>query len=236
MTDSAGLRDETLAPALDRLEKSVSNFLETHPKTLGLVLIVALIVITSPLAWFLAGRPNQAKDWSEVVKNVVESGAVLGALFAILKWVNQRQDRAGEVLLKLDDRFNAVDVVRGRSLIDDDEKYAKAVDSFKRAVAERRVYADFDALGRFYIVLYGLRSAKQVPDQTLSVCFRYWLAHYFHRDRKEFRTYIDTFYPTLSRWLREDCKAGCRFFRPDRLFADRTDLELIAECRRELGE
>ena len=40
--------------------------------------------------------------------------------------------------------------------------------------------------------------------RALSICFRYWLAHYFRKDREKFRRYVDKFYPTLRKWLEQD--------------------------------
>ncbi len=57
---------------------------------------------------------------------------------------------------------------------------------------------------RFYTVLYGVYTANQVPKRALSICFRYWLAHYFRKDREKFRRYVDKFYPTLRKWLEQD--------------------------------
>jgi hypothetical protein len=73
-----------------------------------------------------------------------------------------------------------------------------------------------DALLRFYVVLCGVRQANQVPESSLSACFRFWLGHYHNPRRMEFKEHIDTFFPTLKKWLTEDAKRRHkdRFFRP----------------------
>lgn len=228
--------DESYTPVFERVEKNVARFLDRNPNAMKLLTILVSVIILSPLVILLLGDTNGAKDWSETIKNVIESGAVLAAVFAVIKWVQERQDRATEVLLKLEEKFSVEAVVKGRDLIDDDARYQRAAADIDKVVRERRVYSEFDAVLRFYVILYGVRIAKQVPDNALSVCFRYWLAHYFHKDRKEFQKYIDASYPTLSRWLREDCKDDCRFFRPTRLFGDNTDTAFIKKCSEEVNE
>ena len=64
--------------------------------------------------------------------------------------------------------------------------------------------ASLDKLLRFYVVMHGLRKARQVPDAALRTCYRYWLAHYFHPRRPAFRAYVNQFFPTLRKWL--DCE------------------------------
>jgi hypothetical protein len=91
---------------------------------------------------------------------------------------------------------------------------------------------ELDGLLRFYVLLYGIFRARQVPEVSLSICFRYWLAIYFRADRPGFRRYIDRSYPTLSRWLRDDCrkKKERQFFRPEPLFGDKVDQDFIDRC------
>ena len=76
-----------------------------------------------------------------------------------------------------------------------------------------------DELLRFYVVLYGVHQARQVPDAALSACFRYWLTQYYNPNRREFARYVDYFFPTLRKWIRRDRDAvwsptRTRFFTP----------------------
>jgi hypothetical protein len=188
-----------------------------------------LVLIVSPL--FLNWNLSDRKDWSETVKNVVEALAVVAGAFALVQWVTERRDRATDILFQLMDKFEKVS--EGKQMIDDNSRYQKVARALVSGVEQKESCETMDALLDFYILLHGVRHARQVPDAALSVCFRYWLAHYFHKDRTEFRGYVEAFYPTLTRWLREDCKNGLPFFRPRRLFKDKTDEDFINQCCRE---
>lgn len=169
-------------------------------------------------------QPEQWKLWSEVLKNVAEFVALAGGLFALIKWVREREDRAADVLLRIEETFDQDALKKGRDIIDSSHSYQRHAAALQKCVTERTGNDDLDALLRFYVVLYGIRLANQIPMRSLSVCFRYWLAHYFRSDRLEFRAYIDTFYPTLKKWLNEDCPPerpeewNDGFFRPIELF------------------
>lgn len=169
-------------------------------------------------------NPEQWKLWSEVAKNLAELLALAGGALALRKWFGERDNRATDVLLRIERDFGREKVKRGRDLIDSDSSYLRHASAISQCISKRTGDDDIDALLRFYVVLYGIRLTNQVPTRALSVCFRYWLAHYFRNDRKEFHDHVDTFYPTLKQWLNEDCppcereKWGEGFFRPTELF------------------
>ena len=176
---------------------------------------------------------------SETVKNLVEALALIGAAFALWKWLVERKDRAADILLKLEQKFCEPEIMRGKQCIEQDERYELikdrlmavvesqieksnlAADSLKTKqkyeLPQEKVLDDhgaIDTLLRFYVVLCGIRHARQVPDISLSTCFRFWLCHYYNPKRQEFREYVDTFYPTLKKWLAEDREDKYKFFRP----------------------
>lgn len=154
------------------------------------------------------------------MKNSVQSLAIVAAAFGICKWLDERRNRSTDVLLALDNEFKKTPVMDGRKFVEE-EDYEGEERSDK-----------LDGLLRFYIVLYGVLRARQVPEVSLSICFRYWLAFYFRADRTGFRRYVDRSYPTLSNWLREDCRKELQFqfFRPHRLFDDKVDQKFIESC------
>jgi hypothetical protein len=230
IADQAGI-EEALAPAIEKITKDFSRQFRRRPQLFWWLLGAILLLIVSPIFSFWLDFADR-KEWSEIVKNVVEALAVVAGAFAIVQWVTERGDRATDILFQLADKFQKVNA--GKQLIDDSEKYRdKAAPKLKRSV-EEGVFEDpigeIDQFLDFYILLHAVRHARQVPDAPLSVCFRYWLAYYFHRERKEFRNYVDKFYPTLARWLQEDCQQGLPFFRPHRLFKDKVDDEVIKQC------
>lgn len=172
------------------------------------------------------------KDLSEIAKNCVEVLGLLGGLFFLYQWIYARRDRATEVLLQLDRLFTAPDMVQARQLVEDDQQYTVIRSKLLKAATPDDAYgasyqattisptgnnADplegIDKLLRFYVLLCGVREAKQVPDSALRKCFRYWLAHYYNPSRRELRLYIETFYPTLAEWLEADRHWLRRFFR-----------------------
>ena len=69
---------------------------------------------------------------------------------------------------------------------------------------------------RFYVVLLGIRRARQVPEVSLRTCYRYWLGQYYSAKRPEFREYVDNYFRTLSSWLKDDTQRSARrrFFDP----------------------
>jgi len=218
--------EDGLSPVIDRIESDVASFFRQDPSPLWTIICIALLVIASPLAVFCCVDGDQGKDWSETVKNVVESLAVLAAAFAAFKWLDERRNRATDVLMKLDEMFRNGDVLNGRELVEKNDVTGvnTSADIMKKV----------DALLRFYVVLYNVLIARQVPERSLSSCYRYWLAFYFHKDRKEFRKYVDANYPTLKAWLHKDCREECRFFRPEPLFNDMTDHNFIEQCGKEV--
>ncbi len=184
------------------------------------------------------------EDWkslSEIIKNGAEILVILGGLFALWKWLAERKDRSTDILLKLEQEFQKAELVKGRLYIEDDVRYSQIKSQLMELTSEARIdrqklsglvlgetvgsgpeaetSADFgtlDSLLRFYVVLNGVSKAEQVPDEVLSTCFRYWLCHYYNPKRTEFRSYVDTYFPTLKKWLLEDAarERKSRFFRP----------------------
>lgn len=78
---------------------------------------------------------------------------------------------------------------------------------------ESDIITAIDHLLRFYVVLLGIRKAKQVPDESLRLCYAYWLNHYRKPDvpkqstgRDELFRYVNKFYPNLKVWLEEDIR------------------------------
>jgi NAD-dependent protein deacetylase/lipoamidase len=187
------------------------------------------------------------KAYSEIVKNLVQVLGFAGGLFLLYQWIYGRRDRATDVLVQLDGQFTTEEMVQGRQLVEDDEKWKRVrvvllkevapedaygagyqtsnvgtdrneakivriIDKLLRfcgmrevkQVPDSEIVRIIDKLLRFYVLLCGVREAKQVPDSALRACFSYWLAHYYSPNRRELRLYVDTFYPTLSAWLKTD--------------------------------
>lgn len=122
------------------------------------------------------------------------------ALFALYKVLRDRHSRATDVLLKLEERFDACG--DGRAQIE--YAYETVQPHLAAGVRGDAALTGIDDLLRFYIVVYAVRQARQVPDRSLSTCYRYWLAFYYRHDRLELRRYINAVYPTLRNWLHED--------------------------------
>jgi hypothetical protein len=208
---------ESLTPLIETIVAGFSGHFRRHPKLYRWLILTALALILSPI-FSLWWNLEERQQWSEIVKNVVETLAVLAGAFAIVQWVNARSDRSTDVLLSLEKEFKDPEVLAGRELVEDGDYGGNGRSK------------SLDAMLRFYVLLYGVHRARQVPEQSLSICFRYWLAHYFRRDRPGFRRYVDVHFPTLALWLRRDCKEGLRFFRAHRLFDKDTDQEFIDSC------
>lgn len=184
---------------------------------------------------------DDLKTFSEIFKNLFEALAVLGGAVAVSKYLVERKDRAADILLQLEHEFCKKKVMQGRQCIEDDGRYHLIKDRLKQLAAEsghqrslpagevseekqkpeispeRNILDEcqaIDALLRFYVVLCGIRQAKQVPERSLSTCFRFWLGHYRSPKRTEFREYVDAYFPTLKKWLADDAKSGHTFFCP----------------------
>ena len=184
---------------------------------------------------------DDLKTFSEIFKNLFEALAVLGGVGVLWKYLVERKDRATDILLRLEKEFCKKKVMQGRQCIEDDGRYHLIKDRLKQYVAESRRERSMpagesseagqkfespkeknildecqaiDALLRFYVVLCGIRQAKQVPERSLSTCFRFWLGHYRSPKRTEFREYVDVYFPTLKKWLTDDAKKGHTFFCP----------------------
>jgi NAD-dependent deacetylase len=156
--------------------------------------------------WSFTTAASAPKSWADWLMSV----GLLGLLAAAVKYVSDRASRGTDVLLKLEDEFHKK-AEKGRGLIDFDERYATTKLAFARARDGRGDLTDIDNLLRFYVVLYAVRRAHQVPDRSLSIAYRFWLSHYYWKDRKELREYINEEFPTLRRWLLADLSAWTRF-------------------------
>lgn len=173
------------------------------------------LLILSPLFMALGLTDRQAagvgavKEWSEIVQNTVESLAILAGAFVLMQWIRSRQDRAADMLLKLEKEFQSLD--KGRRLIEE-----RTTDSPELTEEETQA---LDKLLRMYVVLYGVSFSSQVPVKPLSICFRYWLAHYYRHDWGWLRAYVNVNYPTLRRWLNTPDER-MQFFAPEDLFSD----------------
>lgn len=212
--------DDDLSTVIDKFERDVARMLRNDPDAIRALLAVLLLLIASPLVVFwVSGNHALGKEWSETVKNAIEGLALIAAAFGVCKWLDERRNRAADVLLSLDKEFKKNAILKGRQAVEDGDYTGGHARS-----------DDLDSLLRFYVVLYGILRARQAPELSLSICFRYWLAHYFRKDRIGFRDYVDRGYPTLSNWLQEDCCQELSFFRPHRLFPETIDEKFIAAC------
>jgi NAD-dependent deacetylase len=189
---------------------------------------LTLLQTVSPSVQASSGL-TELKTISEIVKNFIEVAAVIGAVFALIKWLRERHDRALDVMLALEKSFTDPKLVETRPLIENDENYLAIVPVLTKCVlaaldpdatrSPRPTAKEYASLGsldellRFYVFLYGVRKARQVPDSALKASYRYWLTFYFHPGRTAFRAYVDWFYPTLSGWLRSDERREKSLFR-----------------------
>jgi hypothetical protein len=207
--------DRTLTPILIRIETKLACLFHSLPWQFWVMtLVVLLLVIVSPLAFF-GWYPKQSKELSETIKNVFESTGLLVAVLASAKWVYERRDRATALLLELEKKFQEQDVVRGKTLVD-----CGIFESKGKRAPEREPNPGVDALLRFYVILYDVYLSQQVPPESLNNCFGYWIAHYYRVDRPLLRRYIDEYYPTISAWLRSDFGTEGSFFRPKHYFME----------------
>ncbi|MBI5368798.1 MAG: hypothetical protein HZA54_17310 [Planctomycetes bacterium] len=159
-----------------------------------------------------------------IVKGVVETIAILVGGLAAYKWFIERRDRATDVLFLLYDRFDKLS--EGRDDIEEDSRYEMVKPALAAAIPAAGggtpkappvpdapaapapptpdPLRNIDSVLRFYVCLNSLRCETQVPKRQLRACFRYWLAHALRADRKELRAYIEEFYPSLEKWIKED--------------------------------
>jgi hypothetical protein len=226
---TTSLADETLTPILARFERQTA-WLFRKSWSVWLSFAIILVVIVSPLVVFWCSSDTTAttlgKDWAATVNDVASAAAILLAVFAAIKWMNERRDRATDVLLALEKEFQGDAVAKGKKWVEDGGRI-KVEGNGELARSD-----PLDAMLRFYVVLYGVYRSSQVPAASLSICFRYWLAHYFCTDRLDFRKYVDAYYPTLRAWLHRDCREGGAFFRPRDFFGNNLDDKLIDRIRK----
>ncbi|HET9384035.1 MAG TPA: Ig-like domain-containing protein [Gemmatimonadales bacterium] len=175
-----------------------------------------------PVWSFTTGGESPTAWWTGV-RNVLGFSTLAALLAGLIKWVVDRSNRATDVLLSLEEQFAGS--AKGRKQLEYDDFYDQKRASLLRGPASSGDLEDIDKLLRFYVVLFAVRQARQVPDRSLRTAYRYWLAHYYRKDRAEFRQYVNEFFPTLRRWLHDDVKwhtrrktpwtiYRARFFRP----------------------
>jgi hypothetical protein len=157
-------------------------------------------------------------DFAELMKPILECVAIIAGASAVVKWFSDRNNRATDVLLALEREFESK-CKHGRPLVEEDLKYKKLAELLTKSVKSRKrivstginpangegdLHAAIDDFLRFYVLLIGVRIARQVPERSLSTCYRFWMAHYYRNDRQELRQYINMFFPTLKSWLLRD--------------------------------
>lgn len=147
-----------------------------------------------------------ALTWGEALS----ASSWIIAVYALYKLSRDRHIRATDVLLKLEERFDRCS--QGREQIEYDREYEKVRASLKASERGGPTLAALDDILRFYIVVYAVRQARQVPNRSLSTSYRYWLAFYYRHDRAELRQYINDVYPTLRGWLQDDARRARRFW------------------------
>lgn len=177
--------------------------------------------------------------WTDIVQTIVQILALFSGAAAIVAWRRSLQDRAAAVLIELEERFNDDAILAGRGLLEDQADYERLVDAMHIALEETarnetkdaqtpakatkltseqgEMLEQLDALLRFYVLLRGIRKAQQVPDESLRLCYAYWLNFYFSTKRTEFARYVNTYFGGLKKWIDEDQAVPSheRFFRPN---------------------
>lgn len=159
--------------------------------------------------------------------------ALLSATVAIVAWRTDRLNRAAEVILQLEERFNTAEIQAARDVIEDDADFGNIAPvlqwytgtiprgALSPTPQQERLVTSLDHLLRFYVVLLGIRAAQQVPDASLRLCYAYWLNHYWKpennagRGRVEFQAYVNRYFPNLKKWMLCDQQLSMkkRFFR-----------------------
>jgi hypothetical protein len=78
---------------------------------------------------------DELKTFSEIVKNLLEALAVVGGVLAFWKWLAERNDRAADILLKLEEDFCTPEIVQGKHCIEDNERYDLIKDQLRQYAA-----------------------------------------------------------------------------------------------------
>jgi hypothetical protein len=174
------------------------------------------------------------KTFSEISRNLIESLAVLGGVAALWKYLNERKDRATDILLKLENEFCKKKVMQGaamhrrRQTLSSDKRPIEAVrrrlaawtvdagGTIIRGRAEVPIPTGNDHPGRMSgdrrrcfgstWCSVGVRQAKQVPERSLSTCFRFWLRSLRNPKRTEFREYIDSILSNIEEVADRRCQ------------------------------
>src|SRR6266542_2092000 len=128
---------------------------------------------TASVSVELASGLTDLKTISEIVKNFIEVAAVAGGVFALIKWLRERHDRAVDVMVALEKSFTDPKLVETRPLIENDENYQRVAPVLTKSVlaaldpvrnptpsaSEFSSLGSLDELLRFYVFLYGVRKA-----------------------------------------------------------------------------
>jgi hypothetical protein len=157
--------------------------------------------------------PAEASTYDGLLKlaDIISKLAVLGGVAVLWKWSHERNDRSAEVLLKLQDRYCEQRVRTARDFLENDANIAPGAD-----LAPNH---PLDELLNFYVLLRGLLNTGQVKHESARICFWYFLTMVYKPGREAVRKYVETMYPTLRAWLKEDrdkqLTDPSRFFRPE---------------------
>jgi hypothetical protein len=207
--DSARLFATGIRADVPRVSYAVPALTANRKYFWRVVVNEALPGATAGPVWsFTTAPPAPQSWWSTVIQWLPEAGIIAGIL-AVFKWLRERNSRATDVLLALEKEFGPL--TGGRDDIEYDDRFRDRIPALKKVRGGKGELTDIDNLLRFYILLYAVRQARQVPDSSLSTCYRYWLAHYYLDSRAPLRQYVNDYYPTLKKWLDRDTRTFARF-------------------------
>lgn len=197
---------------------NLTVWLHRHRAVIVVVLLFLLIIILSPL-WIFWLDPADGVNWADTVEHVFTAVGILGAGCALVGWLLARADRRTDLLISLHAQFGTAEIIKGKAIIDQEP-----------AVIGNDQRDDIDRLLSFYVLICGVRASGEVPEKSLSICFRYWLTHYYRNffetdpvtgqtkpKPNGLRDYINLHYPTVRTWLLDDIQKPARsksFFRP----------------------
>jgi hypothetical protein len=217
--------------------------MRTVRAAIWLVFILALVILPTVGLYYALVHESDWEHPAEYIKTILESAAIACGAWALFHWIVQRRDRATDILLKLDEEFDKR-CKNVRDWLEVDREYDKKKGALDRAVRDKErpgdanILKDVDDYLHFYIVLHSVVQHRQVPEESLSDSFQYWLAHYYRNNRHEFRRYVNELFPVLREWLLRDTTLAGRFvwnpwskwwrpfFRPQDFMRQRSNIEL----------